>query len=185
MMHSTLAWRISAATPTVPRLSLPSEKIASTRTRASAPPSSSSRRRRDAASGRQILPASLLKVGVMFFEDLAHGAVHGMRCAAGGDKFLLAEDFNQDRGFRSAPDGFRRLKINLVVSLTAQDAKRLQAVFPLANRHELERRPCAVESEKSSLRSFAIGPPVISKITILKETALLYIRQTKSPEEVG
>src|SRR5689334_6647395 len=41
MMHSTLAWRMSSATPTVPQRSFPSEKMPSTRTGALKPPSSS------------------------------------------------------------------------------------------------------------------------------------------------
>src|SRR4029077_18010503 len=86
----------------------------------------------------------------MFFEDFAHGAVHGMHWASGpgGEELFFPENFDRDCRFGCAPRGFRRLKIHLIVDFAAQDAKGFQIVLSLADRRQFERRPRPVEPEE-------------------------------------
>src|SRR5438093_12349406 len=86
----------------------------------------------------------------MFFENFAHGVGNSMNrpLTAPGDKLLLTEDLDQNRGLRCAPNGFGRLEVNLIIDLTAQYAKRFQIILPFANGNELERRPGRSEERR-------------------------------------
>src|SRR5262245_46382077 len=86
----------------------------------------------------------------MLFENLSQGIIDRMNraSAAGGDKFLLAEDLDQYRRLGRRPRRLRNLEIDLIVDFAAQHVKRFQVIVALANRHELEGRPSAIESKE-------------------------------------
>src|SRR6058998_1903747 len=91
----------------------------------------------------------------MFFENFAHGVVNSMNrpLTAPGDKLLVTEDLDQNRGLRCAPNGFGRLEVNLIIDLTAQYAKRFQIILPFANEMSSNDAQAPSSRKKSSFRS--------------------------------
>src|SRR3972149_8362270 len=122
----------------------------------------------------ELFEFDLRELRVMFFQDLAHGVVNRMHRppAVCRHQLLLSEDLDQDRCFGNASERFRRLEIDLIVDLAAQDAEGLQIVIVFANGHEFERRPGAVEVKKNffqisgheSLQILKVGPSTVSTL---------------------
>jgi len=78
-------------------------------------------------SNVELLQADLRKLRVMFLQDFSHGVVNGLyrTSTAGGHKFLLSENLDQNRGFGGTAQRLWSLEVNLVIDLTTEHAKGL------------------------------------------------------------
>src|SRR3990167_138001 len=101
----------------------------------------------------KLLQAHLGELGVVPFQDLAHGVVHRVdrAAAAGGHQLLGPEDLDQNGGLGGASQPFRGVEVYLIIDLAAQDPKRLQVILALADRHQLERSPSPIQAKENLL----------------------------------
>src|SRR5262249_11117091 len=140
---------------------------------------------KDAEHAHRAVPAGLLLVGqlvavqqadvelvephlrelrVMPLEDFAHRVVDRVHrsAAARRDELFFAEDVDHDRGLGRVARLFGKLKIDLVVDLALEDAKRLQIIFAPADRHQFERGPSSIQAEECLFEISSHGSPPVS-----------------------
>src|SRR5581483_4196081 len=123
----------------------------------------------------ELLEADLGKLRVVLLENLPHRVIHRVHGAAAArrDQFFVAEDLDRHRRFGDAAQRLRRGEIDLIVDLAAQHLERLEVIFALADRHQLERSPRAVQAKKFFLQFFAHLHPLVRSEPSLRRGAII------------